>query len=290
MVKSMTGFGKSLVELKGKRITIEIKSLNSKQLDIHTRIPGIYKEKDLDIRNLLAIHLKRGKIDFSLQLEYVGEESNFKLNKELALNYYQQLKELSANIGEETNTDFISVLARMPDILKSEKEEIDEPEWLQVERGIRQAIEEIDGFRAHEGNILEKDISKRVFMILEFLSSLMPYEEKRIDVVRERLSNNMTQFYNGTYDANRFEQELIYFLEKADITEEKVRLKKHCDYFIETLQQSESQGKKLGFISQEIGREINTLGAKAYDADMQRIIVQMKDELEKIKEQLLNIL
>lgn len=286
----MTGFGKSLVELKGKSITIEIKSLNSKQLDINTRMPGIYKEKDLDIRNLLAIHLKRGKIDFSLQLEYVGEESNFKLNKELALNYYQQLKELSANIGEETNTDFISVLARMPDILKSEKKEIDEQEWLEVERGIRQSIEEIDGFRIHEGNILEKDLSKRVFMILEFLSSLRPYEEKRIDIVRERLSNNMTQFYNGTYDANRFEQELIYFLEKADITEEKVRLKKHCDYFIETLQQSESQGKKLGFISQEIGREVNTLGAKAYDADMQRIIVQMKDELEKIKEQLLNIL
>ncbi len=286
----MTGFGKGLVELKGKSITIEIKSLNSKQLDINTRMPGIYKEKDLDIRNLLAIHLKRGKIDFSLQLEYMGEESNFKLNKELALNYYQQLKELSANIGEETHTDFISVLARMPDILKSEKKEIDEQEWLKVERGIRQAIEEIDGFRTHEGNILEKDLSKRVFMILEFLSTIIPFEEKRIDIVRERLSNNMAQFYNGTYDANRFEQELLYFLEKADITEEKVRLKKHCDYFIETLQQSESQGKKLGFISQEIGREVNTLGAKAYDADMQRIIVQMKDELEKIKEQLLNIL
>ena len=286
----MTGFGKSLIELTNKSITIEIKSLNSKQLDINTRMPGIYREKDMSIRNLLARRLQRGKIDLFMQMEFIGDEGSSNLNQELAMKYYQQLKGLSERIGQDTETEFISILARMPDVLKAEKQELDESEWEQIMNCITEAVDGIDQFRSGEGNVLEQDLIHRISLIHDYLLAVEPYEENRIIAVRNKLENNLTQFYNEAYDKNRFEQELIYFLEKLDVTEEKVRLKRHLEYFTETLEQPESQGKKLAFITQEIGREINTIGSKANDADIQMIIVQMKDELEKIKEQLMNIL
>ncbi len=290
MIKSMTGFGKSLIELPNKSITIEIKSLNSKQLDINTRMPGIYREKDMNIRNLLARRLQRGKIDLFMQMELIGDAGSFNLNQELAMKYYHQLKGLSESIDQDTDTDFISILARMPDVFKAAKEELDESEWEQIMNGIIEAVDGIDQFRSGEGKELEQDMRQRISLIQEYLLAIEPYEKKRIETVRNKLENNLAQFYSEAYDQNRFEQELIYYLEKLDVTEEKVRLKRHCEYFTETLEQPESQGKKLAFITQEVGREINTIGSKANDADIQKIIVQMKDELEKIKEQLMNIL
>ena len=286
----MTGFGKSLIELPSKSITIEIKSLNSKQLDINTRMPGIYREKDMSIRNLLAHRLQRGKIDLFMQLEFIGDEGSFNLNQELAMKYYHQLKGLSESIDQDTDTEFISILARMPDVFKAEKQELDESEWEQIMNGIIEAVDGIEQFRSEEGKELEKDMRHRISLIQDYLLAIEPYEKKRIEAVRNKLENSLSQFYAEAYDQNRFEQELIYYLEKLDVTEEKVRLKRHCEYFTETLEQPESQGKKLAFITQEVGREINTIGSKANDADIQKIIVQMKDELEKIKEQLMNIL
>jgi uncharacterized protein (TIGR00255 family) len=289
----MTGFGRSQLELPGKTITIEIKSLNSKQLDLNLRTPSLYREKDLEIRSLLSQRLERGRVDFSLNVELTGEEEKaFTINKTLALNYYGQLKELSESIPESrSGCDFLAILLRMPDVLKAEKEQLDETEWHLIEECIGLALDDLDRFRLNEGKTLLADIEQRVHLITGKLEEIGPYESPRIEALRERILGGLRDLPNSvTFDPNRFEQEMIYYMERLDITEEKVRLEKHCDYFLETLRDEASAGKKLGFITQEIGREINTLGSKANDAHIQKLVVGMKDELEKIKEQLFNIL
>ena len=291
MIKSMTGFGKSQAELPDKSITIEIRSLNSKQLDIFTRMPSIYKEKELEIRNVLALKLDRGKIEFTINVEITGDAALHKINRPTLVNYYKELKSIAADFNIEDQGTFLPALLRLPDVLKSDKPELDEQEWNTLLEGIEKAIVQIDAFRINEGRTLEKDFRERINLILEYLSEIEPYEKDRTDNLKKRMEQAFSGMVKGeTYDENRMEQELIYYIEKLDITEEKVRLRKHCDYFIEIMTEEESQGKKLGFVVQEIGREINTLGSKANDASIQRIIVRMKDELEKIKEQLMNIL
>jgi uncharacterized protein (TIGR00255 family) len=287
----MTGFGKSQAEALEKVITVEVRSLNSKMLDINFRAPSVYREKELDIRARVSQRLERGKIDVTLGIESKSESPVISLNKTLALKYYEQLRDLGREIPGQAETDMLSLLIRMPDVLKSEKEELTEEEWEAIGRAIDQAIAETDRFRLSEGAVLERDLRDRTSRILALLDQVGPFEKERIAALRARFEQQIQEmFHDGNFDRNRFEQELLYYFERLDITEEKVRLKKHCEYFTETLHDPDSPGKKLGFISQEIGREINTLGSKANDARIQKIVVQMKDELEKIKEQLANIL
>jgi uncharacterized protein (TIGR00255 family) len=295
MIKSMTGFGKATLEMGGRKLTVEIKSLNSKQLDINTRIAGPYREKELEIRAELGRSLERGKIDFSILIDNNGDGSGLVINKPLIRNYYNQLRELAIELNEPESLSLLPVITRMPDVLKTEKEELDEDEWQKLNSTIQEALKQINAFRLQEGLLLEQDMIKRIAIILSLLEQVAPYEKRRIVMLRERMMRNQAEYRDANanlekFDENRFEQELFYFLEKVDITEEKVRLRQHCDYFMETLADPSSNGRKLGFILQEIGREINTLGSKANDADMQKLVVQMKDELEKIKEQILNIL
>ncbi|HEX7411648.1 MAG TPA: YicC/YloC family endoribonuclease [Bacteroidales bacterium] len=295
MIKSMTGFGKSILEMDAKKLTVEIKSLNSKQLDINTRIAGPFREKELEIRAELSRAIERGKVDFSIYVDNNGDTAGMAINKPLVRKYYSDLRELANELNEPENLALLPVIARMPDIIKAEREELDETEWQQVNIAIHEALAQFDTFRLQEGALLEKDMVKRVALILKLLQEVEPFEKRRIMMLRERMMRNQAEYREANtntekFDENRFEQELFYFLEKLDITEEKVRLRKHCDYFGETLADPASNGRKLGFIMQEIGREINTLGSKANDADIQKIVVQMKDELEKIKEQLANIL
>ncbi len=287
----MTGFGKNQAEALGKLITVEVRSLNSKMLDINFRAPSVYREKELDIRALVSQKLERGKIDVTLSIESNTESPVLSLNKTLALRYYEQLRELGREIPGQPETDMLSLLIRMPDVLKSEKEELTEEEWNAIGSAIEQAIAEADRFRLSEGAVLERDLRERISRILAFLDQVGPFESERVVALRARFEQQIQElFHDGNFDRNRFEQELLYHFERLDITEEKVRLRKHCEYFTETLNDPESPGKKLGFISQEIGREINTLGSKANDVRIQKLVVQMKDELEKIKEQLANIL
>ena len=291
----MTGFGKAILELGGRKLTIEIKSLNSKQLDINTRIAGPYREKELEIRAGIGRTLERGKIDFSIIIDNNGEGTGLVMNKPLIRNYYNQLRELAIELNEPESLALLPMITRIPDVLKTDREELDENEWQQVNSTIQEALAQLNAFRLQEGLLLEKDMIKRIAVILDLLVKVEPYEKRRIVVLRERMMRNQAEYRDANanlekFDENRFEQELFYFLEKLDITEEKVRLRQHCDYFTETLADPASNGRKLGFILQEIGREINTLGSKANDADMQKLVVQMKDELEKIKEQILNIL
>jgi len=286
----MTGFGKQETELPGKKITIELRSLNSKQLDINTRLPSLYREKELELRGLIGRALKRGKIDLSVHLEYTGEETNYIINKDAASDYYRHLIEIDAGLEKNKTTDFLSVIMRLPDVIRPEKEELDEEEWMTVENAVKKATDNVIDFRIREGDSLISDFRKRIKIILENLEKIEPFEEKRIENIRVKLLNQLKEADELNFDENRLEQELIYYLEKLDITEEKLRLRKHCEHFNEVLENEKSQGKKLGFIVQEIGREINTLGSKANHAEIQRIIVGMKDELEKIKEQLMNIL
>jgi uncharacterized protein (TIGR00255 family) len=295
MIKSMTGFGKSVQEIGAKKITVEIKSLNSKQLDINTRIAGPFREKELEIRAELSRSVERGKVDFSIYIDNNSEMAGMAINKPLIRKYYHDLRELAIELHEPENLALLPVIARIPDVLKAEREEFDETEWQQVNVAIHEALVQFDDFRMQEGALLEKDMVKRVALILQLLQEVEPFEKRRIVMLRERMMRNQAEYREANanmekFDENRFEQELFYFLEKLDITEEKVRLRKHCDYFGETLADPASSGRKMGFIMQEIGREINTLGSKANDADIQKIVVQMKDELEKIKEQMLNIL
>ncbi len=291
MIKSMTGFGKSQIDFKEKTITIEIKSLNSKQLDLGTRIAGTYREKELDIRNILSQRLERGKIDFFLTMEYKEGETAYTLNKSLALKYYEQLKDLAGSMSDDENHNYLSIVVRLPEVLKAEKEELNEEEWEEILKGLEVALARIEDFRQKEGMALFSDMKMRIMTIVKLLEEVPPFEESRILTLRERIMNQVNEVFTGdSVDRNRFEQEMIYYLEKLDITEEKVRLRKHCEYFLETMEKESSAGKKLGFISQEIGREINTLGAKANEVNIQKIVIQMKDELEKIKEQLSNIL
>lgn len=293
MIHSMTGFGKEVLEYKNHKINIEAKSLNSKQLDLNVKLPQMYREKDLEIRGLMARRLQRGKVELYVHLETTAEELNYSFNKALARKYYEELTAFSGEIGQLDFNAYLPILVKMPDVLKPEREELDEAEWLAVSAAIQKALERLVEFRAQEGLSLEKDFIHRIGVIEELLGQVEPFEKERVKKIRERFKRDLLDHVDeNVIDANRFEQEMIFYLEKLDVTEEKVRLKKHCQYFLETLQDDKivMKGKKLGFISQEIGREINTLGSKANDANLQRIVVQMKDELEKIKEQMMNIL
>ena len=286
MIQSMTGFGRSVLQLPTKKITIELKSLNSKNLDINVRMPSFYKEKELPIRKMIANKLVRGKVDFSLFVEMTGEETATSINTGIVSSYISQLKSIST---EGNAIDYLQIAMRLPDALKTEREEIDENEWKEITAGMNSAIENIKQFRTDEGIVLEKDFKLRITNIGKLLEQVLIVDPDRIANVKERLHQAITELEQQV-DENRFEQELIYYLEKYDITEEQVRLKNHLEYFIKTLESKDSNGKKLGFITQEIGREINTIGSKANHAEMQQLVVQMKDELEKIKEQLLNVL
>lgn len=285
MIQSMTGFGKSLLQLPSKKITIEIKSLNSKSLDLNARIPGQYREKELLLRNIIAKSLVRGKVDFSLYVEVTGAETTSSINPVVVKKYMEQLREI-ANADED---ELLKMAIRMPDTMKSEREEIDETEFIEIENTLQEALNEINSFRTDEGNALEKDLLFRVSNIAQLLQDIIAMDPDRIEGVRERLRKGVSDLKEKV-DENRFEQELVYYIEKFDITEEKVRLENHLSYFLETINSPDSNGRKLGFISQEMGREINTIGSKSNYAPMQQLVVQMKDELEKIKEQLLNVL
>ena len=292
MLKSMTGFGKAVNQFENKKITVEIKSLNSKQADIIAKIPSLYKEKEMELRNMLTKALNRGKIELSVWIDQNNLEKNIKLNKVVIKNYYQQLIEVTESLNRNVdNEQILEIIMRLPDVMKTEVKELDEKEWLIIKKTVIDAISEIEKFRAQEGNVLELDFGQRIKQIQSLLVQIEPFAESRIEKVKERIKQNFKENLKEVdADNNRFEQELIYYLEKLDITEEKVRLSNHCSYFIETMNEDDSQGKKLGFIAQEIGREVNTIGSKANHADIQKIVVQMKDELEKIKEQLLNVL
>lgn len=290
MIYSMTGFGKSVVQLPSKKITVELKSLNSKSLDLNARIPFNYREKELLMRNTIANALERGKVDFSLYIEITGEETNTQVNPMVVRRYVEQLQEVYPGYDKpEFILELMKMAVRMPDALKTEKDEIDEQEFQVIEGALEDALKQVNNFRMEEGRVLERDFEARISGIQSLLAQVVEMDPKRMELTRERLERAVSTLKEEV-DANRFEQELIYYLEKFDITEEKVRLANHLDYFVKTMALPESQGKKLGFISQEIGREINTIGSKANYAPMQQLVVQMKDELEKVKEQLLNVL
>lgn len=283
----MTGFGKSVVQLPGKKITIEIKSLNSKNLDLNARIPSNYREKELDLRNLVARALERGKIDVSLFVESTGENTSTVVNETVVNAYMTQLS--NAVKGNPSEIELLKMAVRLPDALKTEREELDENEYAAIVANLEVALKEINQYRLDEGNALKTEFELRVVNLQRLLEEVIVLDVDRLADVKSRLEKAVADL-KTELDQNRFEQELIYYLEKYDITEEKVRLKNHLDYFTESLNSQDSNGKKLGFIGQEIGREINTIGSKSNHAGMQQLVVQMKDELEKIKEQVLNVL
>lgn len=284
----MTGFGKAVCELPNKKVTVEIRSLNSRQLDLNFRVAPQYRDKESEIRSLLSKSLERGKIDFSLYAESAGESSSNAINQALAMEYYREIKKLAEATGEQT--DILSLVMRMPDVLKQEKAAPDEDEWKAIMNSVIETIAAFNKFRDDEGKVLEKEFQQRIGMIKHKLEAVTELDPQRIAGIRERLNKYLEEnVAPGTTDKNRFEQELIYYIEKLDITEEKLRLLTHCDYFLATMKEP-SSGRKLGFIAQEIGREINTIGSKANDAGIQKHVVDMKDELEKVKEQLLNVL
>lgn len=282
----MTGFGKASLQLSTKKITVEVKSLNSKGLDLNTRMPSVYRENELALRNLLAQKLERGKVDFSLFVEVTGEETSSKINAPIVKAYMAQMK---AILPDADDTELMKMAVRMPDTMKTEREEIDENEWKQIQTVIDEAIENMLSFRTSEGASLEKEFTLRIENIRSYMNQALALDPERVTAIKERLQTAIDEL-KVNVDTNRFEQELIYYLEKLDITEEKVRLTNHLDYFLQTLNGSEANGRKLGFITQEMGREINTMGSKSNHAEMQKLVVMMKDELEKIKEQVLNVL
>jgi uncharacterized protein (TIGR00255 family) len=282
----MTGFGKATLQLPTKKITIEIKSLNSKGLDLNTRMPSVFREMELGLRNQLSLRLERGKIDFSLYIEATGEETSSKLNVPIIKGYINQMKAVIPNADE---TELMKMAVRMPDALKTERDEIDETEWKQIQTVIDDALDNIAQFRKDEGVSLEKEFLHRIANIMTLMNNAVSYDAERVQTVKTRLRTALDELKENV-DENRFEQELIFYLEKYDITEEKVRLENHLNYFIETLAGTEANGRKLGFITQEMGREINTMGSKSNHTEMQKLVVMMKDELEKIKEQVLNVL
>lgn len=286
MIYSMTGFGKASLQLPLKKITVEIKSLNSKNLDLSARLPQVYKEKELEIRNRLAQSLERGKVESNLYIEVTGEETSAKINAPIVTDYIQQMK---AILPEADATELMKMAVRMPDALKVEKQELDEEEWKVIVKLYDEALNNINEFRRQEGAKLQADFVQRIAKIRELMLEVASYEEERIIAIKERLRQGLEEL-GANPDQNRFEQELIFYIEKLDINEEKVRLTNHLDYFLETMEGTEANGRKLGFISQEMGREINTMGSKSNHAQMQKCVVLMKDELEKIKEQVLNIL
>ncbi len=285
MIQSMTGFGKHVIQLPSKKITVELKSLNSKSLDLNARMPSAYRAKELELRKLIASSLIRGKVDFGLYVESTGGETSAQINEEVVKAYMKQLGAIAG--GDDLR--LLEMALRMPDAMKTEREDIDEGEYKEILSALKEALSEINIFRSEEGSVLEKDFIDRIKTLEDLLDKVIEMDPDRQKDVRERLDKAVADI-KADVDANRFEQELIYYLEKYDITEEKVRLANHLDYFAKTLKSDDSNGKKLGFISQEIGREINTIGSKANYAPMQQLVVQMKDELEKIKEQMLNVL
>lgn len=286
MIQSMTGFGKATLQLPTKKVTVEIKSLNSKGLDLNTRMPSVFREMELGLRNQLSQRLERGKIDFSLYIEVTGEETTSKINVPIVKGYINQMK---AVLPQADETELLKMAVRMPDALKTERDEIDENEWKKIQTVIDEALENMVQFRKDEGVSLEKEFLHRIANIMTLMNNAVAYDAERVDTVKTRLRNALDELKENV-DENRFEQELIFYLEKYDITEEKVRLENHLNYFIETLAGIEANGRKLGFITQEMGREINTMGSKSNHSEMQKLVVMMKDELEKIKEQVLNVL
>ena len=286
MIQSMTGFGKASLQLPTKKITVEVKSLNSKGLDLNTRIPSVYREMELGLRNQIAQQLERGKIDFSLFIEVTGEETSTKVNAPIIKAYIAQMKQI---LPEADATELMKMAVRMPDALKTERDELDENEWKQIQIVIADALININTFRQDEGLSLEKEFILRINNIRQYLAQAIALDPERIQIIKDKLQTAISEL-KVNVDENRFEQELIYYLEKLDVTEERVRLNNHLDYFLETIKGEEANGRKLGFITQEMGREINTLGSKSNHAEMQKLVVMMKDELEKIKEQVLNVL
>ncbi|MBD3862929.1 YicC/YloC family endoribonuclease [Olleya marilimosa] len=286
MIYSMTGYGKSVLQLPTKKITIELKSLNSKNLDLNARMPSIYREKELDLRKLIAKQLERGKVDFSIYVETTADDTSTQINAPVVKQYIEQLKAVY-NDGNEI--ELLKMAVRFPDALNTVREEIDNTEWKQIEAEINVALDSLKDYRLNEGKVLEQDFNDRIKNIADLLQQVIAMDPDRVEGVKERLRKGVEEL-KEKYDENRFEQELVYYIEKFDITEEKVRLDNHLNYFIESINSVDSNGKKLGFIAQEIGREINTIGSKSNYAPMQQLVVQMKDELEKIKEQLLNVL
>jgi len=284
----MTGYGKSVLHLSDKKVTIEIKSLNSKNLDLNVRIPSYYRVKELAVRKELASSLVRGKVDFSIYIEMTADETSTTVNKGVVTEYMQQLRNV-VQTGSSNDVELLKMAVKMPDALKTEREELNEGEWVEINAKIKEAIKEIIQYRIDEAASLEDDFKLRIKNIQSFLEEVKSFDEARIVFVKERLNKAIDEL-KVTTDENRFEQELIYYLEKLDINEEKVRLANHLSYFLQELDTPDSNGKKLGFIVQEIGREVNTIGSKANFAPMQKAVIQMKNELEKIKEQILNVL
>ncbi len=286
----MTGYGKATAELHSKKVTVEVKSLNSKQLDLSVRMPSIYREHEMNLRNMLGRELSRGKIDLLVFVENIGTETNNVINQNIVEGYHKQICESAKALGVDTPTDWYSILLRMPDVLKHEVHEADEEEWKVVEKTINEAIAQMQAFRNQEGQMLYDLFVEKVNNINSLLVEIAPYEEERIERVKEKIVESLQKIEDFDYDKNRFEQEMIYHVERLDINEEKARLANHLTYFVDTMNNEVAQGKKLNFISQEIGREVNTMGSKSNHAEMQQIVVRMKDELEQIKEQVLNVL
>jgi uncharacterized protein (TIGR00255 family) len=286
----MTGFGKVTVELPTQKVTVEIKTLNSKQLDISTRMPFIYKEKEMEVRSHLLKSLERGKIEFSMQVENIGKDAAPQINTAIVESYVAQVKDIAGKLNIALPSDWFTVLLRLPEALKSEITEIDESEWETLQQIIDKAIVQLTGFRIQEGEMLQKLFATKINNIAQLLTEIETYEGERLEKIKARILDNLEKVASTDYDKNRFEQEMIYYIEKLDVNEEKSRLVNHLNYFIDTMEGGHGQGKKLGFIAQEIGREINTLGSKSNHAEMQQIVVRMKDELEQIKEQVLNVL
>lgn len=286
MIQSMTGFGKASSQLPTKKITVEVKSLNSKGLDLNVRMPSVYREMELGLRNSISQKLERGKVDFSIYIEVTGEETSSKINVPIVRGYINQMKAVIPNADE---TELMKMAVRMPDALKTERDEIDENEWNEIVKVVDDAMKNIASFRMDEGKSLENEFIMRIENIRNYMNQAVSMDADRIETVKNRLRTALVEL-EANVDENRFEQELIFYLEKYDITEERVRLENHLNYFIETIAGTEANGRKLGFITQEIGREINTMGSKSNHSEMQKLVVMMKDELEKIKEQVLNVL
>lgn len=290
MIKSMTGFGRTAIEVTGKSVTIEIRTLNSKQLDLNTRIAPLFRNNENEIRAMIAHELERGKIDFNISIDR-NAAPNVSINNALAKSYYTSLTALSKELENPVESDIFMQVLRMPDVISTPQEELSEELWTAVKNAIMDACRQVNEFRAQEGAILAKDFEKRINLISNMIDEVTPFEEGRIATIRAKFEKGLQDLATKTqYDPSRLEQEIFFYIEKLDITEEKVRLRKHCNYFLETMEEPQANGKKLAFIVQECGREINTMGSKSNDFNIQQIVVRMKDELEKLKEQLANIL
>ncbi len=292
MITSINFFGIATVDFWTKKVLAEVKSLNSKQLDINLRTPSIYKEKDIEIRNMIKNVLERGKVDVYIYFDNAEDEKDVAVNQSVVRQYYNQMLEVASSLGVEINkSELLQTIMRFPDTMQAKMEELDEEGWNCLKRAIEKALSDVDDFRIQEGKVLIADILKRIELIKSLSGEVPQFEKQRVITIKQRLQDKMKEWGEiKNIDENRLEQEIIYYLEKLDITEEKVRLANHCKYFVETVEKEEAPGRKLGFIAQEIGREINTMGSKANDHDIQKLVVRMKDELEKIKEQSLNVL